>query len=193
MTTAPVYTLQDFVRGAQAIVARGLDEPTTIELVTEQLERVIAREDCLADFEGNDDPSPDRGFPISRADDLAIMAVVWAPDSRAPIHNHNSWAVEGVIAGKEVNRNFQRLDDGSEPWRAQLEEVDPSEVNAGETTSLLLPPNDIHSVDIPEGKTLAIHVYGIDLPMQWRYRFDLESGEVSPFRSGMRVPHAAHA
>jgi predicted metal-dependent enzyme (double-stranded beta helix superfamily) len=92
-----------------------------------------------------------------------------------------------VIKGRERNRNYQRLDDGSEPWRAQLEEVDPSEVGAGETTSLLLPPNDIHAVEIPAGKTLALHVYGVDLPKQWRYRFDLDTGEVSPFRMGMRV------
>ncbi len=193
MTTTATYTLQSFVSDTQEILDRELDDPTTIELVSVELERLIARTDCLADFEGNDSPDPDRGFPIFRADNLAIMAVVWAAGSGAPIHNHNAWAIEGVISGKEINRNFQRLDDGSEPWRAKLEEVDPSEVNAGETTSLLLPPNDIHSVDIPEGKTLAIHVYGIDLPRQWRYRFDLESGEVSPFKIGMRVPQAAKA
>ena len=187
MTTAQVYTLQNFVGDAQGIVDQGLDEPETIELVSEQLERLIAREDCLADFEGKD-ADPETGFPIFTADNLTVVAVVWAAGSGAPIHNHNGWAVEGVIAGKEVNRNFRRLDDGSEPWRAKLEEVDPSEVTAGATTSLMLPPNDIHSVAIPDGKTLALHVYGVDLAKQWRYRFDLESGEVKPFRAGMRVP-----
>jgi predicted metal-dependent enzyme (double-stranded beta helix superfamily) len=191
MSTTAVYTLQDFVRDAQAIVARGLAEQPTIELISEQLLPLIARQDCLADFEGNDSADPDRGFPIFRADNLAIMAVVWGAGSGAPIHNHNGWAVEGVISGKEINRNYQRLDDGAEPWRAQLEEVDPSEVRAGETTSLSLPPNDIHAVEIPDGKTLALHVYGVDLPRQWRYRFDIETGEVSPFRIGMRVPTPA--
>lgn len=182
-----MYTLQDFVGEAREIVERGLSESQTIELINGPLARLIARADCLADFEGNDDPDPERGFPIFRADNLAIIAVVWAANSGAPIHNHTSWAMEGVIKGVEINRNYQRLDDGSEPWRAKLEEVDPSEVRAGETTSLQLPPNDIHSVAIPEGKTLAVHVYGIDLLKQWRYRFDLDSGEVTPFRAGMRV------
>ena len=176
-----VYTLQQFVDEAKEIVNRGRDDQATIELIGEPLQRIIARQDCLADFEGNDDP--DRGWPIYRADNLTVLAVVWAAGSGAPIHNHNGWAMEGVIKGHELNHNFQRLDDGSEPWRAKLEEVDPSRVRAGETTSLLLPPNDIHSVEIPEGRTLAIHVYGVDLPRQWRYRFDLESGEVTPFRS----------
>ena len=188
MTTTLLYTLQDFVSDTRAIVDRDLDDLSTIELITEQLEWLIARQDCLADFDGNDTPNPDRGFPIFRAENLAVIAVVWAANSRAPIHNHNSWAVEGVISGREINRNYQRLDDGSEPWRAKLEEIAPSEVNTGETTSLMLPPNDIHSVEIPDGKTLAIHVYGTDLPKQWRYRFDTETGEVTPFRAGMREP-----
>lgn len=63
-------------------------------------------------------------------------------------------------------------------------------MTAGETTSLLLPPNDIHAVEIPEGKTLALHVYGVDLSKQWRYRVDVDTGEVTPFRMGMRVPRA---
>ena len=192
MITQPsTYSLQSFVQDARDIVDRRLDESQTIALISKPLERLIARADCLADFEGNDDP--ERGFPIFRADNLAIIAVVWAAGSSAPIHNHNSWAIEGVITGVEINRNYQRLDDSSKPWHAELEEVDPSEVRAGETTSLLLPPNDIHSVEIPEGKTLALHVYGVDLPKQWRYRFDLDSGEVTPFRAGMRVPLPARS
>ena len=110
MTTGVVYRLQDFVRDAQQIVGRGLDEPKTMDLISEQLARVIAREGCLADFDGNDDPDPDRGFSVFRAENLAVIAVVWAANSGAPIHNHNGWAVEGVIRGKEFNRNYQRLE-----------------------------------------------------------------------------------
>jgi len=47
---------------------------------------------------------------------------------------------------------------------------------------------DALNLEVPEGKTLAIHLYGLDLPAQWRYTFDLETGEVSPFKSGMRAP-----
>ena len=185
--TARVYTLTDFVRETREIVGRGLDDQQTIELVSEPLERIIARPDCLADFEGNDDPDPDRGFVIHRDDTLTVLAVVWQPDRGAPIHNHNGWAMEGVIDGVEYNHNYHRLDDGSEPWRARLEEVDPSVVHTGETTSLMLPPDDIHSVDINEGKTLAIHVYGLDLIKQWRYCFDIESGDVTPYRMRTRA------
>jgi predicted metal-dependent enzyme (double-stranded beta helix superfamily) len=180
-----VYSVADFVRDAKTIVARGHGDQETMAALLEPLERAISRPDCLAGVEGSS-ADPDRGFSIYRSPKLSILAVVWAEGGGAPIHNHNGWALEGVILGKERNRNYQRLDDASEPWRAKLEEVDPSVVGPGQTTSLALPPNDIHAVEIPSGKTLAIHVYGIDLARQWRYQFDIESGEVKPYRMASR-------
>ena len=52
------------------------------------------------------------GFVIHRAENLSVLAVVWPEGSGAPVHNHNGWAMEGVISGVEVNRNFTRTDDG---------------------------------------------------------------------------------
>ena len=70
---------------------------------------------------------------------------------------------------------------GARPWVATLEETPSTEVRTGQTTFLAEPPSDIHAVSIPEGKTLAIHVYGVDIVSQWRFGFDLESGKVTPF------------
>ena len=180
---AAVYTVQQFVEETRAIIDKGWDERKTLEAITEPLQRIIARQDCLADVHPEGNPHPDRGFPIYRAEDLSILAVIWQPGSGTPIHNHNGWAMEGIISGTERNRNYARRDDASQPWVAELEEVEPTLVATGQTTALDLPPNDIHAVEIPAGKTLAIHVYGNDLYKQWRYQFDLETGEVKPFRS----------
>ena len=130
MTTA-TYTIQDFVREAQRIVDRGDSAERTIAAISGGLERIINRPDCLTDLPGRNDPNPDEGFSIHRSDNLTINAVVWAPDSGAPIHNHNGWAMEGVISGIELNRNFDRTDDGAIPWYATLEERDPHARAAG--------------------------------------------------------------
>jgi predicted metal-dependent enzyme (double-stranded beta helix superfamily) len=181
------YTLQDLVRDARAIVGQRMSEEKTLGALKGPIERIIQRQDCLSDMpELNTNPDPERGFTIYRAENLSVMCVVWPEGGGAPVHNHNGWAMEGVISGLERNRNYARLDDGSTPWVAKLEETEPSVVGTGQTTSLSLPPNDIHAVEIPGGKTLAIHVYGIDLARQWRYQFDLESGAVTPFRAGQR-------
>ena len=180
MTTA-TYTLQDFVQDAQRVADRGDSPERQIVQIADPLERVIQRQDCLLDLPDNDEADPDKGFVIHRSDNLTVMAVVWQPDSSAPIHNHNGWAMEGVISGVEFNRNYQRTDDGATPWYAELEELEPTRVPTGATTVISEPPADIHAVEIKEGKTLAIHVYGLDLLKQWRYRFNLETGEVEPF------------
>ena len=180
MTTA-TYTLQDFVQDAQRVADRGDSPERQIAQIADPLERIIQRRDCLLDLPDNDEADPDKGFVIHRADNLTIMCTVWQPDSNAPIHNHNGWAMEGVISGVEFNRNYQRTDDGATPWYAELEELEPTRVPTGTTTVIAEPPADIHAVEIKEGKTLAIHVYGLDLLKQWRYRFNLETGEVEPF------------
>ncbi len=180
MTTA-AYTLMDFVGEAQRIADRGDSAERQISRIAGPLERIIQRRDVLLDLPENDDPDPDKGFVIHRADNLTVLAVVWQPNVGAPVHNHNGWAMEGVISGVEFNRNYQRVDDGMAPWFAELEELEPTRVPGGATTVIAEPPADIHAVEINEGKTLAIHVYGLDLLRQWRYRFDLESGAVEPF------------
>jgi predicted metal-dependent enzyme (double-stranded beta helix superfamily) len=179
--TAAVYTLSEFVRECQAITDLRQEAERTIADIVGPLERIISRNDCLADLEPNGSADPERGFVIHRAKNLSILAVVWPEGSGAPVHNHNGWAMEGVISGVEVNRNFTRTDDGARPWVATLEETPSTEVRTGQTTVLAEPPSDIHAVSIPEGKTLAIHVYGVDIVSEWRYGFDLESGEVTPF------------
>jgi predicted metal-dependent enzyme (double-stranded beta helix superfamily) len=184
------YSMQAFVEDAREIIDKKLSEEKTLALLQAPLERIIARADCLAEVSPDGTPDPDKGFPIYRADDLSILCVVWQPEAGTPIHNHNGWAMEGIISGMERNRNFARLDDMSKPWVAQLEEVEPSVVKTGETTCLDLPPNDIHAVEIPGGKTLAIHIYGNDLAKQWRYQFDIETGEVTPFIAGRRAASA---
>ena len=148
MTTA-TYSLQAFVKDAREIIDKRLSEEKTLALLAAPLERIIARQDCLAEMAPDGNPDPDKGFSIYRADDLSILAVVWQEGAGTPIHNHNGWAMEGIIRGTERNRNFARLDDASEPWRARIEEVEPSVVSTGETTCLSLPPNDIHAVEIP--------------------------------------------
>lgn len=184
--TTTTYTMDDFVRDCALVMDQRLGSEQTIAQIVGPLERIIARPDCLADVPGKGGADPERGFLIHRAPQLTVLAVVWPEGSGAPVHNHNGWAMEGVISGVEHNRNYQRTDDGRKPWFATLEEIEPIDVRAGQTIFLPDPPADIHAVEIPQGKTLAIHVYGVDLLSEWRYRFNLESGEVTPFQGRTR-------
>ena len=182
MQTA-VYTADRFVRDAMEIRHRHLDDQSTVEALTPLLERLAAQPSCLAPL--GHGISPEQSFDLYTVDDLTIRVVIWLPGETTAIHNHNSWALISVVEGNERNTNYRRLDDGSRPWHADLEEIGPVEITPG-TSASIFPPHDIHAVSIPAEKTVAIHVYGNNLGRQWRYQFDLDTGEVTPFKGRKR-------
>ena len=120
-------------------------------------------------------PGPSGGSAVYTDENLTVRVVSWKPESSTAVHNHNSWVLIGGVKGNERNTNYRRLDDGSRPWHAQLEEVETVDIRPGVCNSLL-PPHDIHAVTIPEGEALALHVYGTDLGREWRFQFNLETG-----------------
>ena len=176
--TKPLYTFHEFLAAVRAVVGPGQDDAATVAAIEPLVRRIVARPDCLADL--GRDANPEASFDIHTAGDLTVQCVVWKNGRVVPPHNHNGWAVIGVVSGMERNTPFRRTDDASKPWRAELQRLAPLEVAAGATCTMV-PPNDIHSVDIPAGDTVAIHVYGNDLRKQWRCRFDPDTGQVTPF------------
>lgn len=173
-----VYKVQEFLADAREVTGRGMAPRATVEALTPMLQRLVSRPDCLTDLGGPADP--DRTFDIHVSDNLSVMAIVWPANGGAPAHNHNGWAMVGVISGHERNIGFRRNDDGSKPWTAKLEQSAVQEIGPGRT-GWVVPPDDIHSVSIPHGKTVAVHVFGTNIKRQWRYAFDPQSGEVKPF------------
>ena len=105
---------------------------------------------------------------------FSIVALVWLPGQRTPIHDHVSWCVVGVYAGGEEETLYRLVDDGT---------GDPHLVRAGHsvngegTTSWFVPPGDIHEVaNSTDRKVISIHVYGADISVlrsSIRRRYDL--------------------
>ena len=94
--------------------------------------------------------SPDR--------DLSIVALVWLPGQRTPIHDHVSWCVVGVYRGVERETHY-RLEDGG-----RLVPTGTFEAPAGHVEALVPPAENIHSVTaVGDEKTISIHVYGADI------------------------------
>lgn len=86
-------------------------------------------------------------------------------DRATPPHNHKTWAVIVGLQGEELNRLYERADDGSEPGRGSVKAT--GEVLLKDGTGLYLMPDDIHSVHIQGGQsTLTMHMYGISIPSQ---------------------------
>lgn len=92
----------------------------------------------------------------------ALYVVAPAAGGFAPPHDHRTWAVIAGMYGREHNKLYRRLDDGSDPDRARLELSDELDIVAG--TAVALMPQDIHAIALGEdGPHGSLHLYGMSV------------------------------
>ena len=102
-----------------------------------------------------------------------------------PVHDHLAWGLVGIYRGRQDETVYRRLDDGSEPARAQLEVSKRQQLARGEFYPLLPPADDIHYVTtISDTPSISIHLLANDTACVWRHKFEPATGVVTPFRSG---------
>lgn len=91
--------------------------------------------------------------PIAR---FSLVALVWRPGQRTPIHSHASWCVVGVHAGCEQERSFVLAG-------GRAVETDRRTMVVGDVGALDPGDGDIHEVrNAGHGVTISLHVYGLD-------------------------------
>jgi predicted metal-dependent enzyme (double-stranded beta helix superfamily) len=96
--------------------------------------------------------------------------------SRQP-HDHGElgWAVYGILAGETVQQIYQRLDDGSEPGRAQLSPLPPIRQNAGEV--IIIPVGAPHAI-IARTENWSVVIRSREMENLWRNWYNPEDGTV---------------
>ena len=117
------------------------------------------------------------------AEGITLIYASFPPERPTPIHDHGSWGVAHVLAGRDRYIHWRRVDDGEEPHHAHLEVAYERLMRAGDSVYWFGPPQDIHSQQGHAGETAWEFVmFGHD-PMQVeRHYFDLESGQVTSAR-----------
>ena len=92
---------------------------------------------------------------------LSVVALVWRPGQRTPIHDHVSWCVVGVYRGVERETRYRLVEHGG---AERLEYLDTIEAHPGHVEALVPPAENIHVVEAGgRGLTISIHVYGADI------------------------------
>jgi predicted metal-dependent enzyme (double-stranded beta helix superfamily) len=112
------------------------------------------------------------------------------PGNASKPHNHTTWAVIVAVDGSELNRLWERTDDGSVPGRASLRETGQVVVEPGAGVAFL--PDDIHSIHTTgERPTRHLHMYGLALErLDGRLGFDPEQGTVTGYNKAYMAPTA---
>jgi len=145
-------------------------------------DRLIALAARTALFPVADFPPPTSGdgrlYRLSEDDDhrFALYLNTATNDKNTPPHDHTTWAVVVGLRGQELNRLYERLDDGAAEGKASIRLAGEIMVEPGHGVCLM--PDDIHSIHMHgDDAKMHLHMYGIAIPRQTRRkRYDLADG-----------------
>src|SRR5438552_5405321 len=168
------------------------DDATRVEALRPAFQTLLAADGWLPASCAQPDETSRMGggigqYALYRAEDgsLCLFSLVIPAEAATPVHDHLAWGLVGVYRGKQDETVYRRLDDGSDPTRAQLEVAKRQALKPGDLYALIPPTDDIHYVTTTSRtSSISIHLLANDTACIWRHKFDPGSGAVTPFRSG---------
>jgi predicted metal-dependent enzyme (double-stranded beta helix superfamily) len=174
--------LDDFVRGMTALIDQGADEAEMLRKGRALLASLIRQDGWLPEAFMQPDPDSYRihRLHVDPAGRFSVSAMVWGPGQGTPIHDHTVWGMVGVLKGKERCEEFSYLlEPGGPLVHGDVHELQPGDIDLVSPTI-----GDIHRVSnaLEDGVSVSIHVYGGDIGVIERSRFD-DTGRATPFVS----------
>jgi len=109
----------------------------------------------------------------------ALMLLRLPDDAPTPVHNHNTWGVAAVITGTNRYWRWERLDDLSDPDRAELRLGETFVHGPGEYVLWGDPPHDLHAQQGIDGAAYEFVFFGRNPNLQPRAYFDPDTGQVT--------------
>ncbi len=187
-------TLDRFTNALDSIVRKNtngsVDGAAIVAEATPHFEELIADMDWLEDRFRRPEVNGIANYMLAKApdDSWTVVSVVWYPGYSTPVHDHLVWGLIGVWGGEELERRFERRDDGSRPNYADLYETGSGHNQPGDVSILVPPDNDYHLIcNDGDSPSYSIHVYGGSLDGTLRHQYNLETGEVTEFRSKYNI------
>jgi predicted metal-dependent enzyme (double-stranded beta helix superfamily) len=162
--------------------------------IRERLMRLAARTDL---FTEQDFPPPAPGGKRTSclyrlAEDADHRFALYANSAQGqydtPAHNHTTWAVIVGVTGEEVNRFYDRTEDGGVREKGHSHVV-----RQGSGVAFL--PDDLHSIHI-KAPLLNFHMYGLALEQLHRrefYKAKEKSWDIFPPHTDIREARAGKA
>ena len=175
------------------LVGTGAPDRHDLSKVRERLVELASRSDL---FPRGDLPPPLPGsggrsilYRLAEDEDhgFALYANASLGGYGTPAHNHTTWAVIAGVHGSELNRFYDRSEDGGVAQRGEFEVV------AGRGVAFM--PDDLHSIHI-DAPLLNFHLYGRGLEQLDRreyYEADSRQWRVFPAHSDIRDARSGRA
>ena len=175
----------------------GVTRPA-LEAIREELMRLARQEHLFPSSEFPPPPGGEKGAnryllhedPGNR---FALYINALNPGNETRPHDHTTWAVVVAVDGQELNRVYERLDDGADPERCSIRLREEVMVEPGRGICLM--PDDIHSIHTTGTRpTRHLHMYGLALErLDDRRAYDMESGRVIPYNRNFMKGNATPA
>jgi hypothetical protein len=178
------YDIADFIADAKRLLPADGSDPdaATREAIGGRLRRLAASPAILArtgqgtarqGTHGMDI----RGGEIHKEPDgtLALMLARFPHEAETPVHNHHSWGVVCVVAGRDRYVHWKRVDDGARPGHAEVVVEYERILEPGDVVHFADTPGDIHSQQGHDGAPVwELVFFGRDPNVKPRLYFDPE-------------------
>ena len=191
--TAAVAATVDRIRAIQA--EHGVTRPA-LALIRDELMRLAAQEHLFPSAHFPPPPPGEKGgnrYFLQEDPDhrFALYMNALNPGNATKPHDHTTWAVVVAVEGQELNRVYDRTDDGSDPDRCELRLREEIMVEPGRGICLM--PEDIHSIHtLGSVPTRHLHMYGLALEvLEDRKGYDGETGKVTGYNRAYMKPSLA--
>ncbi len=117
---------------------------------------------------------------------LSFSVLVLPPGATTPVHDHLAWGLVGLYVGEQDEEVYEpSAPVGADDEHSNLVLATKNQLEVGSFYELLPPTGDIHRViTTGDEPSISLHLLGNDVGCVLRHRFEPETGEVAPFRSG---------
>ncbi len=152
----------ELIAAIRGVTERELPPAQTSALVADVVRPYLSKEGLLDDGQRASDPECycQHVLHVEPGGSFSVVALVWLPGQRTPIHDHVSWCVVGVYEGEEREVQYDVVGQGA--TRALVPRA--TVTNPVSSCCGLTPPGDIHQVSsAADHLTISIHVYGADI------------------------------
>jgi predicted metal-dependent enzyme (double-stranded beta helix superfamily) len=169
------YDLDQFIADARAALRRG-SGLAELERVRRGLARLLANRAFVERTCGSGAAGGLHRLHVDDELGFEVLAHVNEKARKSPPHDHGqSWAIYGQAVGYTDMTEYRRVDDGSNPEQAKLEQTRHYRLNPGEVG--VYAGTAIHAIDYPD-KSRFVRVTGTNLDAIERVAYDEQTGRI---------------